>query len=141
MKLCLILLGCGLSLGAFSQQKVPADSLKKWRQDTTTLGQRLIFLRSRADTVQKELEIQFYAVADAKNTRDTLQDIDPKVHQFHWDSLNNVMTYHQSKMAAVQNRFDSILVELDSTVGARNVAIQRLQEASRQRKQPSAVHK
>jgi len=141
MKLYLILLCCCLSLGAFSQQEVSVDSLKKWRQDTAALGQRVIFLRSKTGPIQKELERQFYLAADTKNTRDTLHDIDPKVYQFHWDSLTNVMIYHQSKRTEVQNSFDSILVQLDSTLGAQNAIIQRLRAASQQRRQSSAVHK
>jgi len=70
-----------------------------------------------------------------------LHDIDPKVYQFHWDSLTNVMIYHQSKRAAVQNSFDSILVQLDSTLGTQNAIIQHLRAASQQRRQSSAAHK
>ena len=141
MKLSLILLCCGLSLGAFSQQKAPADSLKKWRQDTTALGQRLILLRSQAVAIQAKLQQQFYRCHAVQEGRDTLHDLDPKVYQFHWDSITNEVILCQNKMAATQNTFDGILVQLDSTIGAQNAAVQRLQAASQQHKRPAAAHK
>jgi hypothetical protein len=133
MRFYLILLGCSLSLGALSQQKESQDSLKKWRQDTTFLGQRLIFLRNRAEVFQKELQHQFYQIADTKNMRDTLQESDPKIHQFHWDSLTNVMTLQKYKMAEVQKSFDSVLIQLDSVMDAQATATERLKAASHPR--------
>ena len=132
MKLYLILLCCGLSLGGFCQQKVA--SVQKLRQDTAALGRRVVTLRQQATNAQSELMHQETLLSDTRNRRDTLHDSAPAVYKSHLDSLNRECLIRKSRMAEAQYTFDSLLVQLDSTLGVYNTAVQRLQTAAQRRK-------
>lgn len=129
MKLYLILLCCVLSMGAFSQKKAPSAYVKNLMDDTARLGRRIDSIRPKADAAFDVFQKCQDLRDKAQKARDKFLTSDSAHNKQLLDSIDRVLILRNRRLKEADNRLTTVLVALDSTVGQKNRAIQRLTDA------------